>query len=226
LRSIENVEAKPIGDPDIDEKLLGRARWLEEYNAFELYRLARTSWESSFRNSSDAGVAIKSWETGRGDPLFVGDSFTRRLHFQLFELILPKVTKLIVGSRGNYYLLPPKRKWKYELKKWNSFITAPSGWSIFTKFVGEVEGMLCDLGTNTRFLNERFESKFSDFSNEELKRLITILDRLAAARDGSHQTALSSSDLALFARSLDIAGDLSVVRFHNWYKLSELAGRN
>jgi len=66
LDSIKDIEARPVGAPDVLTDLFAQARWLEEYNAFEVYRLARTCWRSKFRNPGKAGIAIADWESARG----------------------------------------------------------------------------------------------------------------------------------------------------------------
>jgi hypothetical protein len=72
LLGLDDVEARPIGNPNTDEKLLRGARWLEAHSAFDLFRLAKTAWLCQFKDSSNAQEALSDWEEGKGTPIWVG----------------------------------------------------------------------------------------------------------------------------------------------------------
>ena len=223
LSSLEDIEAKPIGSPEVHGSLIRRARWLEQYDAFQLYRLARTSWQSAFKDSAKAKTAITQWESGQGSGLWVDSCYGRSLHWEIFELILPKVTKLAVGPQANYYVLPPRQNWESDLRSWNSFVKDDLVWGDFAQYSETIEDVLCDVYAGARFLNIKYQDRFSDFSHEDIGRLIRIFDSLAHAKSYGRQASVSSSDLPLLDRALSVAGDLTISWLQSRHTLARLA---
>jgi len=222
LQSLEAVEKQPIGAPNIDRALLRAADWIQQYSAFDLYRLARTSWVSSFRDVGQADAAIKTWEAGRGKSLWIGATYTRSLHWEVFELVLPTLTELQVED-GHYLLRPIRKGWKEELKNWHTFITKESSWGEFAEYTGSIASFLWDAYSGHRFLNKNYQDRLGRLSPGEATRIRGLLDRLAFHKTIERQTILPSSDVDLLGRVVAAAGDLIVNRFGEQFTVSALA---
>jgi hypothetical protein len=83
---------------------------------------------------------------------------------------------------------------------------------------------IVDNTSGIRFLNSRYQDKFSDFSANETERLIDIFDRLVRNANYRVQTALPSLDIELLSRASAVAGDLKMGYFTYRSTVSEAAG--
>ena len=225
LRSLDEVEARPIGSPSIEEPLLRNAKWVEQYNAYHLYRLARSCWISRFEDADKARTAVVNWENGEAEsphtPFHDSD-----LDWCLFALILPRLTQLTVNDRGLFCFSPLTQAWKTNLKGCKTFITENLSWGNFAHFGDTISDLLYnkDNTSGIRFLNSRYYGKFADFSKQEIGRLIEIFDRLAQSSRYKAQAKLPSSDIELLSRASAVAGDLKIAYFSHRGTVSALAG--
>lgn len=225
VNGLDDLEARPIGSPDIDQRLFRRAKWLEEYSAFELYRLARTGWCSSTGDIGKRRRRITKWETGNGDDLLVGAGYGSQLHWTIFELILPKITQLMVGDGGHYYVIPPHPGWEDEFRAWNSFISDGMSWGPFALYSTELGDVLYDVQAR-QFLNIAYRDRFAGFSDQDLRAVPALLYDLAGARYYQHQARIASQSIPLVDRVLSVAADLTIDRFGKRYLLADFAGAN
>lgn len=221
LCSLDDIETKPIGYPDIQVGLIRNAAWLERYDAFQLYRLARTCWQSQLKNLADTNASISAWESGQGGPLYVGDE--RSLHWEIFELILPKVAELAIGQEGQHYIYPPARNWESDLGSWHSFVKDDLSWGRFARYLGKADEALYIVYASQRFLNFRYQERFLDFSDEDLGRLCKLFSTLLDAKRRGRQAIVSESDAPLLDRALRIVGDLKIHYLGSQYRLATLA---
>lgn len=225
FRALDEVEARPIGSPLIDNSLLRSAKWLEQYSAYDLYRLARSCWISRFRDAEMARAAVTKWENGEADSPDTKLS-SSRLDWCLFNLILPRIAKLTVKGRGFYCFLPPRQDWKGELMSWRTFVTDGLRWGPFVQFGSKISDFLyiTDSSTRAPFLNECHQNKFTGFLNEEIDELIEIFGNLIYKSHSKEQMQLPSSDIELLSRASAVAGDLKIAWFDHRRTVSELTG--
>jgi hypothetical protein len=221
LDRLDDVEVRPIGAPDVYPELLRRARWLEKYNAFDLYRVARTAWLCTFQDSK-ATEHLQEWESGKGSRIWCGDSYSNRLSTTIFDLILPKVTSIVVGDKATYYARPPISAWREKLLSWNSFVTENLDWARFAEYSSSVKNDLYDVYSSDNFLNKRYESQLAGFDESEIERFPKLLEQLSNARDRGTQAKFTSTDIALLNRLADAAGDLTINRFGTRRAVSDL----
>jgi hypothetical protein len=213
LDDIEDVEARPIGAPDVPDDLFRRAKWLENYNALELYRVARTAWPYCFDDRLKALKLLENWEKGEGPSLWCGDSYSTRLCVTIFDLILPKVTSIVVGANANYYVHPPSDGWRETLRTWNKFIVDNLRWPRFATYTSDVQNDLYDVYSSDNFLNKKYEDRFHSFELPEIESLPKLLENLSSARDRGTQAKFIDSEIALLNKLVDLAGDLTINRF-------------
>jgi hypothetical protein len=224
LDSVEDIEKRPVGCPGIHQiSLLRNARWLERYDAYTLYRLARACWPWIFKDPQKARSRIVDWEEGRGEELYIGSDFGSYLFWAVFGLIMPKITTLVRGQEGNHYLSPPKQGWQEELKNWRTFISDGLNWGKFSKYTDNIKDVLCDIYTGSSFINTLYKSRFADFSEAEIDDLFRMFDKLSYAKRYERQANLPSSWLPLLERAVNVAGDLSVRSIGYQYLLRSLA---
>jgi Histidine kinase-, DNA gyrase B-, and HSP90-like ATPase len=224
LQKLPKIEKHPIGSPNVDSKLILSADWLERYSALDLYKLAKSCWVSAWRNTTGARDAIKNWEMGLGKPIQVARTYSRSLYWNIFELILPNFTELQIDE-DRYYFSPLRKGWRTELKGNHNFIKTPSGWGHFASYVGRKAPFLWAAASGHRFLNKKYQQRFSDFAVAERSRLRDLLSDLSANKSAGRQTRLSNSDIDLVKRIIAVAGSLTIERFGEEYKVADLYGR-
>jgi hypothetical protein len=178
---------------------LGRSAWLERYDAFTLYRLARQAWEVDEEK-------LQAWESGSGDPLRLG-IFHDDLQWRVMDLILPRVCSLQMGPECRFYVTPPITGWKTILQGWRSYVTAPISWGPFVEYVGGIRELLAYEYPRNRQLNARFQEDLRQFKGEELSRLFRILCKLVSAARSQRAAELSASDVQLVKRAVVFVGD-------------------
>jgi len=232
LQQLDDLDTKPIGSPSIQLGLLRQAKWLEKYNAFDLYHLAKTAWQTFFDDFGKARERISLWEDGKVDRLWIGSAYsTDKLHWGIFELILPRITNLIVAEdtthyTTNYYVEPPHQNWKQEFQKWNSFISEGLTWPKFAVFEKAIETVLYGVAGRSHFLNSRYKEKFANFSLDEITRLFRIFDTLVHAKRAGGLARIVASDIQLLNKAVETAGDLDLYYLGSRYKLASLVASN
>lgn len=228
MLSVRDIEKRPIGSPSINSQDLSKAAWLQKYDAFHVYRLARACWASSLERGLVDEEKISNWEKGKGEPLFVAESqhYQTELHWAIFSLILPKICKLVVGPVKYgyaYFLAPPAKGWQTALKKWNTYINDGVAWGRFAIYANSAANILFECSSRIEFLNVQYKDRFVDFTGDELLSSIESLDRLVASNESGRQLDISASELDLLNRFLTAAKDLKIRRFNRVIQLKELS---
>jgi hypothetical protein len=226
LVGIEDIEARPIGDPSVPKELFRSAKWLESYSAFDLFRLARAAWPHHFADPTKARMLLPDWENGQGSSIWAGDTYSRALPAVIFGMILPKVTSIAVGADGNYFARPPSAGWQDVLRGWRTFVSDDMRWPVFAEYLPSMTGWLYDCYSGLNFLNKKFEKRFDGFEASEIESLPSLLERLVAARSGHRQIQFERAQIDLLMRLSMAAGDLKIRRFGVSHGVRDLiAGR-
>lgn len=114
LKLLPDVENRPVGSPHLDERLLSRVKWIENYDAYDIYRLAKSCRCSLYSDPKAAKAAAEEWEQGHG-PLHAAGGSSTMLHWWLYSLVLPKICSLILDDDGRLKFGSPKSGWQKDL---------------------------------------------------------------------------------------------------------------
>jgi hypothetical protein len=107
LANLDDIEHRPIGEPTVPRKQFRDAKWIEDsYSAYDLFRLARTAWPFHFKDAAKTKKLFDGWEKGEGQALWAGDAYSRNLPNVVFDMVLPKITSIVIGEGGNYFARP------------------------------------------------------------------------------------------------------------------------
>jgi hypothetical protein len=228
LQKIEELRIRPLGSPDLEERIVQRAQWLQQYCASQLYQLSLTSWKAAFGgNLGEIDSQFERWESGVGDAVWIAQPHSRQLHWTILKFILPKVCRLIVirdmQFRLRYYISPPKPGWLTEFLTWHPFVAEKSSFGAFAEYRGKLEDLLYESGASLQFLNSRFQNCLSALEEDQVNRLFRVLDELMSAKEGRRPASLSSQDVAILSQIMPEAGHLKVGSFDRHFTLSELA---
>jgi len=221
LNSLADIEARPIGEFRVDREQFRNAKWLENYSAFDLFRLAKTCWPYHFRDVEGAKTLLPPWERGEGRSIWAGDSYSQDVSSVIFEFILPKVTSIVVGANGNYFVRPLGSGWQDVLRSWRSFVRDGMSWPVFAEYLQPHANIFYDT-SSSKFLNKKFEDRFRDFDLAEIKTFPSLLDRLTSARRGFRSVQFERSEIDLLLKLLASNGDLVVQRYEVTKTLGEL----
>ncbi|MEH2480236.1 hypothetical protein V1282_003593 [Nitrobacteraceae bacterium AZCC 2146] len=223
LAHLDEIERRPIGDPTVSRELFRSARWLQElWSAHDLFRLALTGWPFRFKDPTKTGKLFDNWEKGEGSSLWAGDSYGRSLTTVVFDMILPKITSIVVGENANYFVRPPKTGWQEALRNWHSFVSEGLSWPIFADYTRPNENYLYDSYSDSNFLNKRFETIFDGFPLPEIESIPALLGKLTSARGTDRRAQFSQAEIGVLMRLLDAGGHLIVRRFGETYTVREL----
>lgn len=198
-----------------------RFTWLEKYDAFTIYRLAAQGWHSIIFESGLEKKRIDEWEGGNGASLSLR-TFPNELHWELFDLVLPRVTKLQMGWGASFSLAPPIRDWKDILGDWHTYISSPISWGPFIEFVGRIEDLLSFEYPGAKYLNSRYRDRLKSFAEEEFPLLKRALDALAGSLGMGRRARLSDHQASLVRRLQETAGDLEIGSIHGSWRLDSL----
>jgi hypothetical protein len=228
LNRVEELKARPLGSPEVDRQLVHRARWLELYSALELYNFAKTSWRAAFGGDLNrVDSAMESWEAGAGNPLWIANPHSSRLHWVILEMILPKYARLIVNREPNfetnYYVSPLSTGWLDDFRTWQPFVGERASFGLFAEYTGGLEDTFFEQGSSIGFLNSRFRKHFVGLAPDEVHRLFDILEELVMAKEARRPARLSVGNAAILSRIMPEAGHLKVGKFSKRFTLSELA---
>jgi len=222
LRNIEDIEARPIGNPEINQELFRNAKWLESYSAFDLFRLAKSAWPHRFGDPSESRKTFERWQSGRGRSIWVGGAYSNDLATVIFGLILPKITSIVVGDEGNYFARPPRLGWQDMLGGWHTQIRDGLRWPTFVEFIPPIADVLFDTYGNNAFLNKKFERQFDEFELSEVNLLRPLITRLVRARSVGRREQFERSEIDLLVRFSQAAGDLRVMQYRVSHNIGEL----
>jgi hypothetical protein len=223
LIRLDEIEQRPLGDPSVSRGLFRAAKWIEEsYSAYDLFQLARTAWPFRFNDPAKTKKLSDSWDNGEGSALWAGDSYSQSLSNVIFEIVLPKITSVVVGENGNYFARPPKTGWQDVLRNWTTFVSDNLVWPIFADFTHPVEDYLCECFSGNFFINKKFESQFEGFELSEIRSATGLFEKLTTARFTGRPAQFSQIEIKLLLRFSDVVGDLTVRRYSKSYTVREL----
>jgi hypothetical protein len=217
---LQHVEGLPKGqifnlEHYINEK---EVRWLENFNAFTIYRLARQDWVLQLRQKKISDRALKNWEAGKGKPLWYAFN---SLGKNLLDLVMPRITKLQIGKDGDDTIVPPPPGWISTLENCQDFMRSPITWGNFVDYDKEINDFLYyEVWGNTERLNSRYKNKFHSWTEKELYNLRKLLSGLLIKKKKVRR--LDSSQLALFNRAVEASGDLKVGSLKLFFTLNSL----
>jgi hypothetical protein len=150
-------------------------RFLEQFNAYEIYELIRQAWVLRLdRERTTASIVeLEKWERGEGPPVKVIDSF-RSIAGGLSACILPRiVSQFVLTSRGYLAACPPVSNWRKILKNCHDFTGEGGRWPVSVEYDEPIKQFLFVYSSGTDFLNKRFEKAFKEFTDDELRVLIS-----------------------------------------------------
>lgn len=184
-----------------------QCRWLEDYSALSIYRLARQDWILQLRKRRISEKALKTWEAGHGSSLwFSFDSLGR----ELLDLILPKVTKLELQKNGDDYITPPSPGFLSTLETYRDYISSPIKWGEFIDYGPEINAFLyySVWGGGEERLNSKYKERFNSWKEREILNLRRLLSQLTSTYEKLRQ--LDPSEFELFRRAVEVGGDLKI----------------
>jgi hypothetical protein len=191
--------------------------WLDKYNLFELYELARLGWQSLF--DSDNNHLLTDWES-QGDFTILCPT-----DMHLFGKILNRTLPRIVANRrmnsnGHFYVASPDKEWRNVLKSSTGFASNPARWPKTAIYTGAISQVLySDWGGRGNPLNERYSERLGGFDSEELTRLPDLFSRLMSDRHYERPTALGTSEAELLEKAVAAIGDLQIRSVYGSYRL-------
>lgn len=206
-----------IVDPDIVKKLapemlgVDRAResllsskWLEKYSAFQIYQLARAL--ALNRHGKSKEDQFTKWESGEGAPLALGifDNLASRI---LWELVLPPVCTLMIGSERSLYMAPPCPGWINLLQQNYSYVSAGKRWSQFARYIKPIDHLMYFSYAKNEWISDKYQEVLCDFSDEEIKSLSRLFDKLVSSRQHTYLPVLTAYEVALLERVVTLAPD-------------------
>lgn len=223
LKHISTIERSPIGAPDIKSQSLNSAKWLEEFDAFTIYRLARSCWifqQEARRKSYKFKEALSKWEKSLGAALPLGWPHNS-LHRQLFDLIFPHIAELVVAEQGRFYIAPPIQGWRTKLKKLKTFVREDKRWGPFAVYSGSISSILYDRYPGNDWLNIKYANNFRDWSKEDLAVLRETFEKCGLAKEHGFPAQLSRSEVLVLERASFTAGNLFVSHLGKTYRVNE-----
>jgi hypothetical protein len=193
--------------------------FLEEFDAYSVYLLARTNWIKAWLE----GHNIEKWEDGESIIRILASDFAGGL----LQKILPKIVQnRIVHSIGmarEIFIDAPVKNWRKVLKEWTHYLTQPATWPIFAKFTGDVEDVLYESdGGELGALNIAFFDRLIDFSEQELAGLCRILQKFRYLSIG-YQPEFSPEEDALLNKAIEKVGDAKVAQNLKLWPLKSFA---
>lgn len=210
---IEHADTLPYGQLFYLCANIHNFTWLEQYNAYKLYRLARQGWfqilENIFENQKAAIKGLEEWEQGNGSPLPITNS-NGLFCIKLLHRLLPKITSLQMNSNSELFVKVPTRDWIAILERWKSYISSPVEWEPFVEYTGDIENFLCCPSPISYFLNIRFREMLSSFQVGEIQLLARICESQIIAHQDGMTLKLDPHEAKLFSRLVELAGHLEI----------------
>lgn len=196
-----------------------RAAWLEQFSAFDVYRIARYLW-SAWLGDDDRLLA---WEQGEGPslPLGIFDTF---VHRALLTLILPRICKLNIGSEAKPYVSPPVSGWQEDLKGWFTYVSEPIKWSRFAHYIQSVRGLLWFEYSGSEHLNVEYMEALNWLSEKDAITLMAAFKKLVMARDHGYQAELSKAEELIFHKAAALLPHAEVGSIRGRYSLGAIRG--
>lgn len=219
---LEHIDELPRGQLyhlGVDRASRARfGRWLERFDAYRVYRLARNGWETILRSWKFEETALARWESGEGGPLPLGP-FRHELHWELLDLILPRICRLTMAPEARFAVYPPIQGWREITSEWKDYVSAPVSWGRFVEYTGSISHLLVYEYPGSCQFNVRFRDRLTTFEESEQEPLFPLLAKLADARGNRRPTHLSPSERALFSKAQDLVGDLKIGELHGAWRI-------
>jgi hypothetical protein len=212
---------RELGLARTSQNELSAADWLEEYDAYSLYELARNGWQYRLYDHRNKIDRVQLWEQGK-DAVPIIDIY---LQYSILQLILPRVApELYMDHEGNPHVCPPVQDWQDILKSWRTFVSQPVRWSKVGKYAGRVESLLWLFsGRSPKFFNAKYADGLSRFTDEELDSLSEIFYSATSAHSESRPLVLNENAALLLQRAVDTFGDVSIRSFSKTCSLAAFA---
>ncbi len=156
---------------DTPRPILRDARWLENFSAYDVYSLAKIEWIYSFKGTKWESE-VERWEGGEIDFIWLGDRYD--LSSDLLELVLPRISRLLLGPNGTKYASRPTTGWPEALEGWREFVTKPVRWPYFVEFskgIGELLSFISTLAVT--FLTPSIKTGHNSWETTASKSLPT-----------------------------------------------------
>ena len=208
---LQHVDELPEGQVwNIDTSFSLEHSWLEEFDAFTIYRLARQDWLLRFREVGLDKQVIETWEACEGNPI---QHNSGRLAHDLLDLILPRITTTQLHENGGIYLTLPSSDWPSVLKGCRDYITSHVYWSEFAEYKGDMENFLA-FTTQSLFsvqrLNLKYQDRFSLWEEKKVSRFRSLLGHIIYSRRTNSRISLNPENVALIRQAVEVAGDLRI----------------
>jgi hypothetical protein len=205
---LENVDRLPEGQLDrVHVHLLGASNWvwMEEYDALTVYRLGMAGLRYELKKDK-MEESIQAWEAGNADRLWLG---VQRwdLYDMLLEIVLPRVTSLLIGKNGGRYAGPLSKDWKAVLRGCRDYIRQIQEWGQFAEYIHPIENLLW---YRYRPFNARLRNRLHGFSGSELKLLDEVLEETTDALQHGRPPRLTRAESQILDRAIQEFGDLSI----------------
>jgi hypothetical protein len=194
--------------------------WLEKFDAYAVYCLAAQGLRFELKHHR-MEARLATWEEGKEDRLWLGEghSFCE----ELLEIVLPKIASLLLGPDGKRYVSRPHPDWKAILRECRDYVTHPTGWGLFVKYVDGIQKLLWyDWGGGYDHFNSRFQQRLESFTEEDLTSLMKILKEVSESRENHRPANLNRADAQLLARSTQELGDLSFGSMYGTWRIGSL----
>ncbi len=195
------------------------AKWMERFDAYEVYRLAANSWYSALKSSGVKHEDITAWEKSSGGSLSRRTPWQGVFHGVLQDLVLPRVCKLQLALHGEFFLCPPQAGWVEVLKNCKDYISKPVRWGAYVTYVDSIENLLFLNYAGVSLLNERHRNRVQLIFNEaDISGLIYALVLLCDSRQ-QHQVEISTIGLSLLQRAQEHLGDLEIANVYGTWRI-------
>jgi hypothetical protein len=183
--------------------------WLEEYDAYTLYTLAKNGWQFDLRDFKVDVGRMADWESSKDAMPFSTYSY---LYVELLNVVLPRVvSSREFNSRGIVYISPPKPDWREILEVCHDFISKPVVWPPYAMYTGGIDDHVYhSWATNDSIFNEKYASQLSCFETKDLNQLPTIFNDLLRNRKEGRHTEFDERRGTLLQRAIEAIGHLTV----------------
>jgi hypothetical protein len=192
---------------DSEWRILREAKWLEDFNAYQLYRLARLEWSYNFRGNAWQ-PALERWEKGMIDRVWLDRRMD--LSADLLEMILPRIAGLVLAPGGIRYALRPIDGWVQVLEGWREFVSHPVKWGFFADYDKKIEHLLFYEYPGYESFNSKFREKLEPLGENRLKTLADVLYEGIRSRSEERPVKLGQTQADVLSVAADLAGDLEV----------------
>ena len=205
---IENIDKLTEGQlHHVRWESWSRKIWLERFSAYDVYRLARLEWEYGFKGTNWE-TSIADWEMGRIDRIWLNHEYD--LSSRLLEMVLPRISTLILEEDGHRFVSRPINKWKQILTDCHDFVSHPIKWDIFVTYGKSIKNLLYYAYPGFESLNDLYRDKFVHFGEANLKVLVDLLYHISRAWKEYRVMKLSPAEGDILRTAANISGNLLI----------------